>query len=65
MYLDIIMHIAILYLSLQINVTVQAVTMQSINGTLVRGNFADTTPTYNRSTQICTNVVLGVSFLHA
>ncbi|CAI9564051.1 unnamed protein product, partial [Staurois parvus] len=45
-----------------INVTVQAVTMQSIDGTLVRGNFSDQIPSYNSSTQICTNVVLGGSY---
>lgn len=45
-----------------INVTVQAVTMQSIDGTLVRGNFSEQTPSYNSSTQICTNVVLGGSY---
>ncbi|KAM5193370.1 tectonic-1 [Mantella aurantiaca] len=45
-----------------INVTVQAVTMQSIDGILVRGNFSDQSPSYNSSTQICTNVVLGGSY---
>ncbi|XP_018413806.1 PREDICTED: tectonic-1 [Nanorana parkeri] len=45
-----------------INVSVQAVTMRSITGTLVRINFSDQTPTYNNITGICTNVVLGGSY---
>ncbi|XP_072270039.1 tectonic-1 [Pyxicephalus adspersus] len=42
----------------QVNVTVQAITIQS-NGALVRGNFSDKTPSYNSTTGMCTNVVLG------
>nr|DBA23218.1 TPA: hypothetical protein GDO54_014153 [Pyxicephalus adspersus] len=43
---------------IEVNVTVQAITIQS-NGALVRGNFSDKTPSYNSTTGMCTNVVLG------
>ncbi|XP_068101542.1 tectonic-1 isoform X2 [Hyperolius riggenbachi] len=45
-----------------INVTVQTITVQSVDGAAVRGNISDSTPSYNSSTGICTNVVLGGNY---
>ncbi|KAM9330897.1 LOW QUALITY PROTEIN: tectonic-1 [Gastrophryne carolinensis] len=45
-----------------VNVTVQTITLQSIDGALIRGNFSNNAPFYNYTTGICTNVVLEGSY---
>ncbi|XP_075034551.1 tectonic-1 [Mixophyes fleayi] len=42
-----------------INVTVQTVTIKSIDGVLTCGNLSDYIPSYDSNTGVCSNVVLG------
>ncbi|XP_075128960.1 tectonic-1 [Leptodactylus fuscus] len=43
-------------------VTLQAVTIKSVDGAVFRGNLSDYIPSYDTTTGICNNVVLGVSY---
>ncbi|XP_063820469.1 tectonic-1 isoform X2 [Pseudophryne corroboree] len=45
-----------------LNVTIQTITLQSIDGVLIRGNLSDYVPSYDSNTGVCSNAVLEGSY---
>ncbi|XP_075690879.1 tectonic-1 [Rhinoderma darwinii] len=45
-----------------INVTLQGITIKSVDGAVFRGNLSDYTPSYDSITGVCNDVVLGGSY---
>lgn len=45
-----------------INVTLQAITIKSVDGAIFRGTLSDYIPSYNSTTGVCNDVVLGGSY---